>query len=141
MRLLLQLSLAAADDGAVLERADSCSSILSRRMLHVQRVVRRRRRAVRSRRVRHWLVRLLREHSFVAADCAANCHADSRTDGRADSWTDGCADECTIGHADNASNRAANVNADALSVSRLVHDRNRSSGGRMRIPRRHLLQW
>ena len=93
MRLLLQLSLAAADDGAVLERADSCSSILSRRMLHVQRVVRRRRRALRSRRVRHWLVRLLREHSFVAADCAANCHADyhadGRADGRADAGTDG----------------------------------------------------
>ena len=141
MRLLLQLSLAAADDGSVLERADDGTNTVPRRMLLVQRVVRRRRRAVRSRRVRHWLVRLLCGHSFVAADCAANCHADSRTDGRADSWTDGCADECTIGHADNASNRAANVNADAPSVSRLVHDRNRSSGGRMRIPRRHLLQW
>ena len=157
MRLLLQLSFAAADDGSVLERADDGTNSVPRRMLLVQRVVRRRRRALRSRRVRHWLVRLLCEHSFVAADCAANCHADSRTDGRsdsstdgradyhadgrADSWTDGCADECTIGHADNASNRAANVNADAPSVSRLVHDRNRSSGGRMRKPRRHLLHW
>ena len=71
MRLLLQLSLAAADDGAVLERADSCSSILSRRVLFVQRVVRRRRRAVRSRGLRHWFVWMLREHAVYATDANA----------------------------------------------------------------------
>ena len=68
-------------------------------------------------------------------------HADYHADGRADGRTDGCADEHANGHADNASNRAANVNADAPSVGRLVHDRNLSSGGRMRKPRRHLLHW
>ena len=46
MRLLLQLSLAAADDGSVLERADDGSSFVSRRVLFVERVVHRRRRRV-----------------------------------------------------------------------------------------------
>ena len=35
MRLLLQLSLAAADDGSVLERADDFTSTMPRRMLLV----------------------------------------------------------------------------------------------------------
>jgi hypothetical protein len=112
MRLLLQLSLAAADDGAVLERADSCSSILSRRMLHVQRVVRRRRRAVRSRRVRHWLVRLLREHSFVAANCHADGRTDSRSDGRSDDRTDGHADYHADSRTDGRSDGRADGHAD-----------------------------
>ena len=46
MRLLLPLSLAAADDGSMLERADDGSSIVSRRVLFVERVVHRRRRRV-----------------------------------------------------------------------------------------------
>ena len=120
MRLLLQLSLAAADDGAVLERADSCSSILSRRMLHVQRVVRRRRRALRSRRVWHWLVRLLCEHSFAAADCAPNCHA--------------------VSHADDRSDGVADHRTDAIAVNGGVYDCLRLAGGIVRRFRRQLLR-
>ena len=43
MRLLLQLSLTAADDGSVLERADDGRIIVPRRVLLVERVVHRRR--------------------------------------------------------------------------------------------------
>ena len=158
MRLLLQLSFAAADDGSVLDRADDGSSCVPRRVLRVKRFMHRsRRRFIRPDGLREQLVRLLCAHSFAAADELADYHADRRADGRADGHadrladlqadsradgrTDGCADEHANGHTDNASNRAANVNADAPSVGRLVHDRNLSSGGRMRKPRRHLLHW
>ena len=46
MRLLLRLALAAADSGFVLERADDGSITMPRRVLFVERVVHRRRRAV-----------------------------------------------------------------------------------------------
>ena len=46
MRLLLQLPLAAADNGAVLERADGVAITMSWRVLFVERVVYRCRRRV-----------------------------------------------------------------------------------------------
>ena len=102
MRLLLQLSLAAADDGSVLERADACSSIVSRRVLLVERVVCCRQRAIRPDGLRHWLVRLLCGPAFTTADELAELHADRRADSRSD------------GHAD----RLANYHADSRPDSR-----------------------
>ena len=112
MRLLLQLSLAAADDGTLLERADDGSSIMQWRMLFVKRVVHRRRRAVRSRGLRHWFVWMLREHALYASDGLADFHADSRANGR----TNGRAIRVAIGLADGAadidSDGRANSDAD-----------------------------
>ena len=141
MRLLLQLSLAAADDGSVLDRADDGSSCVPRRVLLVKRFMHRsRRRFIRPDGLREQLVRLLCAHSFAAADKLADYHADRRADGRADGHadrladlqadsradgrTDGCADERANGGADNATDRAADVNADGRSVGSHVHDRN-----------------
>ena len=138
MRLLLQLSLAAADDGSVLDRADDGSSCVPRRVLLVKRFMHRsRRRYIRPDGLREQLVRLLCAHSFAAADELADYHADGRADGR----TDGCADEHANGHAYNASDRATNVNADGLSDSRLVYNCVRLAGVIVRgRSRRHLLR-
>ena len=122
----------------MLDRADDGRSIVSWRMLLVERVVlRSRRHSFRPDGLRHWRVRLLCKQPFAAADELADYHADRRTDGR----SDGFSDERANGGADSATDRAANVNADGPSVSSHVHDSNRCSGGGMRIPRWHLLHW
>ena len=112
MRLLLQLSLAAADDGSVLERADDGSSIMRWQVLLVKRVVHRRRRAVRSRGLRHWFVWMLREHALCASDGLADCHADSYADGRADDRTDGHADYHADSRTDGRSDSRTDGRAD-----------------------------
>ena len=85
MRLLLQLSLAAADDGSVLERADTCSSIVSRRVLLVERFVRGHRRTLPHRNVPQRYVnaeylRLLRGDSVSYADSATEQRSYSAAD-------------------------------------------------------------
>ena len=85
--------------------------------------------------MRYWLLRLLPEHAFAAANVLADYHADSRTN----ISPDGRTDEHANGGADNAPDRTADVNADISAISRNVHDRNRSPNGRMRSARRQLL--
>ena len=117
MRLLLQLSLAAADDGTLLERADDGSSIMQWRMLFVKRVVHRRRRAIRSRGLRHWFVWMLCGRALYASDGLADCHADSRANGRTDDRTICVAIADAHVRAIGLADSAANVDSDSCADS------------------------
>ena len=79
MRLLLQVSLTSADAGSVLERADDGRSIVPRRVLRVERVVRRLRWTVRSRWLLLRFVRVLHGNSLSDANFNAVIFADCTT--------------------------------------------------------------
>ena len=113
MRLLLQPSLAAADDGSVLERANDGRRFVPRRVLRVERVVRRLRWTVRSRWLLLRFVRVLHDNSFRDADANSVCRTHNTAHDRTNLRADRHADRSPVASANAGAFVAANDVADS----------------------------
>ena len=113
MRLLLQPSLAAADDGSVLERANDGRRFVPRRVLRVERVVRRLRWTVRSRWLLLRFVRVLHDNSFRDADANSVCRTHNTAHDRTNLRADRHADRSPVASANAGAFVAANDAADS----------------------------
>ena len=113
MRLLLQPSLAAADDGSVLERANDGRRFVPRRVLRVERVVRRLRWTVRSRWLLLRFVRVLHDNSFRDADANSVCRTHNTAHDRTNLGADRHADRSPIASANVGAFVAANDATDS----------------------------